>query len=121
MAAEKPAAIGIDLGTTNSCVAVFQHGQVEIIANDQGNRVMPSYVAFTDADRLVGEASRNQAALNATNTVFDAKRLIGRHYEDAVVQKDIKNWPFEVANVGGKPHIQAEHKGEQKQFAAEEI
>ncbi|ELU06285.1 hypothetical protein CAPTEDRAFT_115950 [Capitella teleta] len=121
MAAEKPAAIGIDLGTTNSCVAVFQHGQVEIIANDQGNRVMPSYVAFTDADRLVGEASRNQAALNATNTVFDAKRLIGRHYEDAVVQKDIKNWPFEVANVGGKPHIRAEHKGEQKQFAAEEI
>ncbi|ELU12322.1 hypothetical protein CAPTEDRAFT_150302, partial [Capitella teleta] len=121
MAAKKAAAIGIDLGTTYSCVAVFQHGQVEIIANDQGNRTTPSYVAFTDSERLVGEAAHNQAALNPTNTIFDAKRLIGRRYDDAVVQKDLKNWPFKVTNDGGKPRIRAEHKGEQKQFAAEEI
>ncbi|XP_052766801.1 heat shock cognate 71 kDa protein-like [Mya arenaria] len=114
-------AIGIDLGTTYSCVSVFQHGKVEIIANDQGNRTTPSYVAFTDSERLIGDAAKNQAAMNAQNTVFDAKRLIGRDFSDTSVQSDMKHWPFKVINVGGKPKIQAEYKGETKTFAPEEI
>jgi len=117
----KGPAIGIDLGTTYSCVGVFQHGKVEIIANDQGNRTTPSYVAFTDSERLIGDAAKNQAAMNPENTVFDAKRLIGRDFSDPAVQSDMKHWPFKVINVGGKPKIQAEYKGEQKQFAPEEI
>ena len=103
--------VGIDLGTTYSCVAVFQHGKVEIIANDQGNRTTPSYVAFTDSERLLGDAAKNQAAMNPTNTVFDAKRLIGRRFNDEAVQKDMKHWPFKVINDGSKPKIQAEYKG----------
>ncbi|CAI9736047.1 Hypothetical predicted protein [Octopus vulgaris] len=118
----KAPAIGIDLGTTYSCVGVFQHGKVEIIANDQGNRTTPSYVAFTNAERLVGDAAKNQAALNPENTVFDAKRLIGRHFNDTSVQSDMKYWPFRVVNTNGnKAHVQVEYKGEQKQFSAEEI
>ena len=99
-------AIGIDLGTTYSCVGVFQHGQVEIIANEAGNRTTPSYVAFNDQERLVREAAKNQAAMNPTNTIFDAKRLIGRKYGDISVQEDLKNWPFKVVNDNGKPKIQ---------------
>ena len=114
-------AIGIDLGTTYSCVAVFQHGKVEIIANDQGNRTTPSYVAFTDTERLIGDAAKNQVAMNASNTVFDAKRLIGRKFDDPSLQNDMKHWPFKVSNRGGKPMIQVEHKGEQKSFSPEEI
>ncbi|KAI8119506.1 Heat shock protein 68 [Lucilia cuprina] len=114
-------AIGIDLGTTYSCVGVFQHGKVEIIANDQGNRTTPSYVAFTDSERLIGDAAKNQVAMNPQNTVFDAKRLIGRKFEDQKIQDDMKHWPFKVVNDCGKPKISVEFKGEQKKFAPEEI
>ncbi|XP_048759157.2 heat shock protein 70 B2 [Ostrea edulis] len=117
----KAPAIGIDLGTTFSCVGVFQHGKVEIIANDQGNRTTPSYVAFTDTERLIGDSAKNQVAMNATNTIFDAKRLIGRKFNDENVQSDMKHWPFTVFNDGGKPRFQVEHKGERKRFTPEEI
>lgn len=117
----KAPAIGIDLGTTYSCVGVFQHGKVEIIANDQGNRTTPSYVAFTDSERLIGDAAKNQVAMNPTNSVFDAKRLIGRRFDDASVQSDMKHWPFLVINEGGKPKIRVEYKGETKTFFPEEI
>ncbi|XP_052076579.1 heat shock protein 70 B2-like [Mytilus californianus] len=119
--AEKGPAIGIDLGTTNSCVGVFQHGKVDIIANDQGNRTTPSYVAFTDTERLVGDAAQNKVAMNASNTIFDAKRLIGRNFSHFTVQSNIKFWPFKVIDSGGKPKLQAEHKGETKTFTSEEI
>lgn len=114
-------AIGIDLGTTYSCVGVFQHGRVEIIANDQGNRTTPSYVAFTDTERLIGDPAKAQVALNPENTVFDAKRLIGRKYDDPKIQQDISHWPFKIVNQGGKPNICVEFKGEKKVFNAEEI
>merc|ERR1711978_231951 len=114
-------AVGIDLGTTYSCVGVFQHGKVEIIANDQGNRTTPSYVAFTDTERLIGDAAKNQVAMNPNNTIFDAKRLIGRQFQDSTVQSDMKHWPFKVANVGGKPRLQVEYKAEEKSFTPEEI
>uniref|UniRef100_A0A023F628 Putative heat shock protein 70b n=2 Tax=Triatoma infestans TaxID=30076 RepID=A0A023F628_TRIIF len=114
-------AVGIDLGTTYSCVGVWQHGKVEIIANDQGNRTTPSYVAFTDSERLIGDAAKNQVAMNPQNTVFDAKRLIGRKYEDPKIQQDMKHWPFRVINDCSKPKIQVEYKGETKRFTPEEI
>lgn len=114
-------AVGIDLGTTYSCVGVFQHGKVEIIANDQGNRTTPSYVAFTDTERLIGDAAKNQVAMNPNNTVFDAKRLIGRKFDEPSVKADMKHWPFDVVNDGGKPKIQVEYKGEVKTFFPEEI
>jgi len=114
--------VGIDLGTTYSCVGVWQNDRVEIIANDQGNRTTPSYVAFNDTERLIGDAAKNQVAMNASNTVFDAKRLIGRKFDDPAVQSDMKHWPFKVKNgPGGKPMIEVTFKGEVKQFASEEI
>jgi len=114
-------AIGIDLGTTYSCVGVWNHGKVEIIANDQGNRTTPSYVAFTDTERLIGDAAKNQVAMNPNNTIFDAKRLIGRKYNEDTVQSDMKHWPFKVVNVGDRPKLQVEFKCEEKTFTPEEI
>jgi L1 cell adhesion molecule like protein len=114
-------ACGIDLGTTYSCVGVWQNDRVEIIANDQGNRTTPSYVAFSDNERLIGDAAKNQVAMNPTNTVFDAKRLIGRKFDDAEVQADMKHFPFTVFSKGGKPYVRVEYRGEQKEFSPEEI
>ena len=114
--------IGIDLGTTYSCVGVFKNGRVEIIANDQGNRITPSYVAFTaDGERLIGDAAKNQLTTNPENTVFDAKRLIGREWSDKTVQSDVKYFPFKVFEKQSKPHIQVETSQGTKSFAAEEI
>merc|ERR1719410_1619141 len=113
--------IGIDLGTTYSCVGVYQNQQVVIIPNDQGLRITPSYVAFTETERLVGDAAKNQATVNPKNTVYDAKRLIGRKYNDKKVTADKKLWPFEVINKEGKPYVQVQYKGETKAFAPEEI
>jgi heat shock protein 5 len=114
--------IGIDLGTTYSCVGIWKNGKVEIIANDQGNRITPSVVAFTESgERLIGEAAKNQASLNPTNTVYDAKRLIGRRFDDPEVQRDLKLLPYKIVNKSGKPFIQVQVKGEQKVFSAEEI
>merc|ERR1740115_179679 len=114
--------IGIDLGTTYSCVGVFKNGRVEIIANDQGNRITPSYVAWDENDeRLVGDAAKNQATVNPEQTVFDVKRLIGRKYGDKSVQADKKLFPFELVDKDGKPNVQVLIKGEKKQFAPEEV
>uniref|UniRef100_A0A0E0R548 Uncharacterized protein n=1 Tax=Oryza rufipogon TaxID=4529 RepID=A0A0E0R548_ORYRU len=115
-------AIGIDLGTTYSCVAVRRHNRSEVITNDQGNRITPSCVAFTAADRFVGDAADNQAALNPTNTIFEAKRLIGRRFSDKSVQEDIKLWPFKVvAGPDDRPTIVVQHEGKEMQFVPEEI
>ena len=103
-------AVGIDLGTTYSCVGTFQHGKVEIIANDQGNRTTPSYVGFTDTERLIGDAAKNQVAVNPTNTIFDAKRLIGRKFDDETVKSDMKHWPFKVIEHCGLPRLKVEYQ-----------
>ncbi|GMC43723.1 unnamed protein product [Saccharomyces cerevisiae] len=113
--------IGIDLGTTYSCVAVMKNGKTEILANEQGNRITPSYVAFTDDERLIGDAAKNQVAANPQNTIFDVKRLIGLKYNDRSVQKDIKHLPFNVVNKDGKPAVEVSVKGEKKVFTPEEI
>jgi len=121
-ATKKNIAVGIDLGTTYSCVGVFEHGKVEILANDQGNRTTPSYVAFNDTERLIGDAAKNQVAMNPTNTVFDAKRLIGRNFDDSTVQRDLKHWPFKVVKDDNKkPKLEVEFKCESKTFTPEEI
>jgi len=113
--------IGIDLGTTYSCVGVYKNGKVEIIANDQGNRITPSWVAFTDDERLVGDAAKNQGAINPENTVFDVKRLIGRKYTDSTVQHDKKLLPYEIAEKEGKPYVKVTFKGEKKIYSPEEV
>ena len=113
--------IGIDLGTTYSCVGVFKNGQVEIIANDQGNRITPSYVAWAEGERLVGDAAKNQATINPENTVFDVKRLIGRKFKDKTVQADKKLFPFKLVDKKGKPYVEVNVNGDVKQFAPEEV
>ena len=115
-------AIGIDLGTTYSCVGVWQNDKVEIIPNDQGNNTTPSYVAFTEEERLIGDSAKNQVARNPKNTVFDAKRLIGRKFTEKTIQDDMKHWPFKVeSSAGDKPIIVVDYKGETKKFHPEEI
>ena len=113
--------IGIDLGTTYSCVGVMQNGKVEILANDQGNRITPSYVAFTDEERLVGDAAKNQYAANPKRTIYDIKRLIGRKWSDKDVQNDQKHFPFQVKNKDGKPVVSVEVSGKDRTFSPEEI
>ncbi|KAF2452825.1 heat shock protein 70 [Lineolata rhizophorae] len=113
--------IGIDLGTTYSCVGLMKGGKVEILVNDQGNRITPSYVAFTDEERLVGDAAKNQFASNPKRTIFDIKRMIGRKFADKDVQNDMKHFPFKVINKNGQPRVQVEVKGEEKAFTPEEI
>ena len=115
--------IGIDLGTTYSCVGVYKNGRVEIIPNDQGNRITPSYVAFTPdtGERLIGDSAKNQLTLNPRNTIFDVKRLIGREFSEKVVQDDLKLWPFEITNRNNKPYVQVKVGEENKQFAPEEV
>nr|CAH7724254.1 unnamed protein product [Callosobruchus chinensis] len=113
--------VGIDLGTTYSCVGVFRNGTVDIITNEVGNRITPSCVAFTNTERLIGDPAKGQMAMNPTNTVYDAKRLIGRRFDDPIVQQDMKHWSFQVVNDKGKPKIKVEYKGETKTFYPEEI
>ena len=113
--------IGIDLGTTFSCVGVYKNGKVEIIANDQGNRTTPSFVSFTSEERLIGDASKSSAASNPKNTVYDAKRLIGRNFNDSAVQDEMKHLSYNVVNKNGRPVIDVEYRNEQKQFTPEEI
>ncbi|PPQ69056.1 hypothetical protein CVT24_000099 [Panaeolus cyanescens] len=113
--------IGIDLGTTYSCVGVQRGGVVEIIANDQGHRITPSWVSFTDEERLVGDSAKNAFHTNPANTVFDAKRLIGRKMDDPDIVRDMKHWPFKVSEKNGKPTISVQHRGEERDFTPEEI
>jgi len=123
-AEEEGPVIGIDLGTTYSCVGIYQNGGVEIIANEQGNRITPSYVAWEadSGERLIGDAAKNQATVNPENTIFDIKRLIGRDFNDPTVKKDMKLWPFEVLNKAGKPHVQVSVGSEGKKvFSPEEV
>jgi heat shock protein 1/8 len=114
-------AIGIDLGTTYSCVGVYQNGKVEIIANDQGNRTTPSYVSFTENERLIGDAAKATSALNPANTIYDVKRLLGRDFNDKTLQDDMKVLPYKIVNSNGKPKVEVDFKGEVKQFTPEEI
>lgn len=114
-------AIGIDLGTTYSCVGVWKNGRVEIIANDQGNRTTPSYVAFNETERLIGDAAKNQASVNPENTIFDAKRMIGKKFDDSTIQKDKTHWPFKISSKDGGVQIEATYKNEKKYFTPEEI
>ena len=122
MAQKKQASVGIDLGTTYSCVGTWKNNAVEIIPNDMGERTTPSYVSFSDTERLVGRAALNQAARNAENTIFDAKRLIGRQFNDPIVQADMKLWPFKVVEESqSRPAIQVTYNGEKRTFFAEQI
>jgi L1 cell adhesion molecule like protein len=118
---ENNVSIGIDLGTTYSCVGVYQHGKVEIISNDLGERTTPSYVSFTDTERLIGAAAKNIVSSNPTNTVYDSKRLIGREFNDPKVQEDMRHYSFKVINNSGKPKISVTYKNELKEFTPEEI
>jgi len=122
MSFNKKIAIGIDLGTTNSAIGFYRNGRVEIIANDQGNKTTPSYVAFTESERLIGEVAKNQASQNPLNTIFDAKRLIGRKFSDPSLQSNLKYFSFNVVDGGNdNPVIEVDYLGEKKRFNPEEI
>ena len=114
-------AIGIDLGTTYSCVGVYRNGKVEIIANDMGNRTTPSYVSFNETERTVGDAAKSTSSLNPTNTIYDIKRLIGRDYNDPILQNDMKSLPYKIISDNNKPKVSVEYKGETVNFTPEEI
>ena len=114
-------AIGIDLGTTYSCVAVYRNGKVEIIANDQGNRTTPSYVSFNETERLLGDAAKASSSSNPTNTIYDVKRLVGRDYSDNVLQQDMKSLTYKIVSSNGKPKVKVDFKNEEKEFTPEEI
>ena len=114
-------AIGIDLGTTYSCVGIWQNDRVEIISNDQGNRTTPSYVSFNETERLIGDSAKNQASMNPTNTLYDAKRMIGRKFNDQIIQDDMKLWPFTIKSVDGKPNFEVKYMNEIKTFHPEEV
>lgn len=114
-------AIGIDLGTTYSCVGWWKDNRCEIIANDQGNRTTPSYVAFTESERLIGDGAKNQASMNPTNTIYEAKRLIGRSFDDPTIQQDQKTLSYEIVEKDKKPYIKASYKNDEKVFSPEEI
>jgi L1 cell adhesion molecule like protein len=114
-------AIGIDLGTTNSCVGIYRDGRVEIIANDQGNRTTPSFVSFTNEERLIGDAAKTMAAANAKNTVYDAKRLIGRNFNESHMKEEMKHFSYNIVDKNNKPIIEVDYKNERKQFTPEEI
>ena len=113
--------IGIDLGTTFSCVGIYRNGMVEVIANDQGNRTTPSFVSFTSEERLIGDAAKSSASSNPKNTVYDAKRMIGRNFNDTAVQEEMKHYSYDVVNKNNKPVIEVEYRNERKQFTPEEI
>jgi L1 cell adhesion molecule like protein len=113
--------IGIDLGTTFSCVGIYRNGMVEVIANDQGNRTTPSFVSFTSEERLIGDAAKSSASSNPKNTVYDAKRMIGRNFNDTAVQEEMKHYSYDVVNKNNKPVIEVEYRNEKKQFTPEEI
>jgi L1 cell adhesion molecule like protein len=115
------ASIGIDLGTTFSCVGIFKDGKVEIIANDQGNRTTPSFVGFTNEERLIGDAAKNSASSNPKNTIYDSKRMIGRNFNDPAVQEEMKHFSYSVVNKNNKPTIEVDYRNERKQFTPEEI
>jgi heat shock protein 1/8 len=117
----KKVAIGIDLGTTYSCVGVYRNGNVEVISTEQGERTMPSYVSFNDTERLVGSAAKSAAVSNVSNTVFDAKRLIGREYSDPKLQEMLSHFPFNVVDKNNKPYVEVEYKNERKEYTPEEI
>lgn len=114
-------AIGVDLGTTNCALAIYRNGQVEIITNDQGERTTPSVISFTDEERLVGSAAKNAAASNPTNTVYDAKRFIGRNFDDPKLQENLHHYSFNIVDRNNKPKFQVNYKGEEKEFTPEEI
>ena len=113
--------IGIDLGTTFSCVGIYRNGMVEVIANDQGNRTTPSFVSFTSEERLIGDAAKSSASSNPKNTVYDAKRMIGRNFNDTAIQEEMKHFSYDVVNKNNKPVIEVEYRNERKQFTPEEI
>ena len=113
--------IGIDLGTTFSCVGIYRNGMVEVIANDQGNRTTPSFVSFTSEERLIGDAAKSSASSNPKNTVYDAKRMIGRNFNDSAIQEEIKHFSYNVVNKNNKPVIEVDYRNEKKQFTPEEI